>query len=313
MSEERIGASVQILIRILGHGDTVRAVDGNNKPITIMGGVPSKQISQYRLTLRDKPVGKSLINAAIAKGVLELNKYGEIALSERGRDIHSRRDKGFVRWVVAVSDNFDEIRDAYPDGERLHHLEWAANAVAMGRMGPVPLASLNVGRAHFGQSISLGRLIDKVVKVLTRAGFTERQIEFKPLDAEMQSRHRQQQERFAMLARQRAAAWIEVEEAIREQWIKGRGRELCLPVSNLELSERSMRTLAGSGIEVIGDLVKSSEKEILQLKGVGIGALREIKMALADKRLHLGMALEEWQVREIDLSKRAISTPALHL
>lgn len=309
MSNERISASMQILIRILGHGDTIRAIDENSKPVAIKGGVSEIPIKQYRFTLSDKPVNKSLINAAADQGVLEINKFGEFGLSDRGRDIHCRRDKGFVRWVVTVSDNFDEIRDAYPDGERLNYLEWACDAVPMGRMGPVPITSLNVGGANFGQSISLGRLIDKVVKVLTGAGFTKRQIEFKPLNAEMLSRYRQQQERFAMLARQRAAAQVEIDEATREEWIKGRGRELCLPVSNLELSERSMRTLAGSGIEVVGDLVRSSEKEVLRLKGVGEGALRKIKIALADRGLHLGMPLEEWQLREIDLSKPAKPTP----
>jgi DNA-directed RNA polymerase subunit alpha len=53
-------------------------------------------------------------------------------------------------------------------------------------------------------------------------------------------------------------------------------------------------------IETIGDLLNTTEAELLSYKNFGETSLREIKVILESKNLHLGMALEEKQFGLID-------------
>ncbi len=68
------------------------------------------------------------------------------------------------------------------------------------------------------------------------------------------------------------------------------------PISDFELSVRSRNCLKKMNIETIGDLLNITEVELLSYKNFGETSLREIKVVLESKRLHLGMALEEKQL-----------------
>ena len=67
------------------------------------------------------------------------------------------------------------------------------------------------------------------------------------------------------------------------------------PISDFELSVRSRNCLKKMNIETIEDLLNITEIELLSYKNFGETSLREIKVILESKGLHLGMALEEKQ------------------
>lgn len=72
------------------------------------------------------------------------------------------------------------------------------------------------------------------------------------------------------------------------------------PISDFELSVRSRNCLKKMNIDTIGDLLNTTEAELLSYKNFGETSLQEIKVILESKNLHLGMALEEKQFGVID-------------
>jgi len=66
------------------------------------------------------------------------------------------------------------------------------------------------------------------------------------------------------------------------------------PVSELELSVRSINCLQNAKIETIGELVQKTESEMLKTKNFGRKSLNEIKHILASMGLSLGMKLENF-------------------
>lgn len=68
--------------------------------------------------------------------------------------------------------------------------------------------------------------------------------------------------------------------------------ELYRPVSELELSVRSINCLQNAKIDFIGELVQRNESELLQMKNFGRKSLNEIRSILSQMNLSLGMELE---------------------
>lgn len=83
---------------------------------------------------------------------------------------------------------------------------------------------------------------------------------------------------------------FEVDETDIDEELK---KKLSEPVSALELSVRATNCLEMAKIEVIGDLVKLSESELLDLRSFGKTSLREVKRKLTDLGLELGMNMEK--------------------
>ena len=76
---------------------------------------------------------------------------------------------------------------------------------------------------------------------------------------------------------------------------RGRGaqnRVLEIPITDFELSVRSRNCLKKMNIRSLGDLLKTSEQELLSYKNFGETSLNEIKALLAQKGLRLGQAVE---------------------
>jgi DNA-directed RNA polymerase subunit alpha len=67
------------------------------------------------------------------------------------------------------------------------------------------------------------------------------------------------------------------------------------PISDFELSVRSRNCLRKMNIDTLGDLLNITEVELLSYKNFGETSLKEIKVVLEMKGLHLGMALEDKQ------------------
>ena len=72
-----------------------------------------------------------------------------------------------------------------------------------------------------------------------------------------------------------------------------RNAVLDIPVTDFELSVRARNCLKKMNIRTLGDLVRTTEPELLGYKNFGETSLKEIKDMLAAKGLHLGQALEE--------------------
>jgi DNA-directed RNA polymerase subunit alpha len=68
---------------------------------------------------------------------------------------------------------------------------------------------------------------------------------------------------------------------------------LNIPISDFELSVRSRNCLKKMNIKSLGDLLRTSEQELLSYKNFGETSLNEIKSLLAAKGLRLGQAAED--------------------
>ncbi len=66
-----------------------------------------------------------------------------------------------------------------------------------------------------------------------------------------------------------------------------------IPISDFELSVRSRNCLKKMNINTLGDLLRTTEAELLAYKNFGETSLVEIKKILDSKNLRLGMALED--------------------
>jgi DNA-directed RNA polymerase subunit alpha len=71
-----------------------------------------------------------------------------------------------------------------------------------------------------------------------------------------------------------------------------RNAVLDIPVTDFELSVRSRNCLKKMNIRSLGDLLKTSEQELLSYKNFGETSLNEIKALLGQKGLRLGQAAE---------------------
>jgi DNA-directed RNA polymerase subunit alpha len=77
---------------------------------------------------------------------------------------------------------------------------------------------------------------------------------------------------------------------------------LSTSIDDLDLSVRSVNSLKNSNIRTLGDLVRQSESQILQVKNFGKKSLNEIAELLERENLNFGMKFEETQdgVRILD-------------
>jgi DNA-directed RNA polymerase subunit alpha len=70
-------------------------------------------------------------------------------------------------------------------------------------------------------------------------------------------------------------------------------QKLRTPIDDLELSVRSVNSLKNSNIRTLGDLVRQTESQILQVKNFGKKSLQEIAAYLDRENLSFGMRFEE--------------------
>jgi len=100
---------------------------------------------------------------------------------------------------------------------------------------------------------------------------------------------------------QRARLYMKDVESARSQYYdedaerRGDRRDavLTIPISDFELSVRSRNCLKKMNLRSLGDLLRTSEAELLSYKNFGETSLNEIKALLAAKGLRLGQAIEE--------------------
>ena len=100
---------------------------------------------------------------------------------------------------------------------------------------------------------------------------------------------------------QRARLYMKDVESARSQYYdedaerRGDRRDavLTIPISDFELSVRSRNCLKKMNLRNLGDLLRTSEAELLSYKNFGETSLNEIKALLASKGLRLGQAVED--------------------
>lgn len=68
--------------------------------------------------------------------------------------------------------------------------------------------------------------------------------------------------------------------------------KLSLPIEELDVSQRALNSIKRMGITTIGDLVRLTEEDLKSTKNVGRKAINEIKEALKQMGLYLGMDIE---------------------
>jgi DNA-directed RNA polymerase subunit alpha len=79
------------------------------------------------------------------------------------------------------------------------------------------------------------------------------------------------------------------------------------PLSDFELSVRSRNCLKKMNLNTLGDLLRTTEAELLAFKNFGETSLREIKAILDSKSLQLGMIPEDRQFGTVEAPKATIS------
>jgi DNA-directed RNA polymerase subunit alpha len=95
-----------------------------------------------------------------------------------------------------------------------------------------------------------------------------------------------------------------------ERTIESRNALLDMPISEFELSVRSRNCLKRMQIHTLGDLLRTSENELLAYKNFGETSLGEIKAMLTQKGLRLGqLAHEGVEIRAPLAVPRAAYTP----
>jgi DNA-directed RNA polymerase subunit alpha len=77
------------------------------------------------------------------------------------------------------------------------------------------------------------------------------------------------------------------------KWIARRNAVLDIPVTDFELSVRARNCLKKMNIRNLGDLVRTTEAELLAYKNFGETSLKEIKDMLTSRGLHLGQGRED--------------------
>ena len=75
-------------------------------------------------------------------------------------------------------------------------------------------------------------------------------------------------------------------------------------VEELELSVRSYNCLKNANIQTIAELVQKTDGEMLKTRNFGRKSLNEIKEILEDMGLHLGMKVDEEDLKEISLAQK---------
>ncbi|HOX54743.1 MAG: DNA-directed RNA polymerase subunit alpha [Candidatus Omnitrophica bacterium] len=90
----------------------------------------------------------------------------------------------------------------------------------------------------------------------------------------------------------------EIEEISAEE--KALYEKLRLPISELELSVRSSNCLREEKIKSLGDLVRKSESELLQVRNFGKKSLSEISALLKGMGLSLGMKVDLKKLRKTE-------------
>ncbi|MCP4473874.1 MAG: DNA-directed RNA polymerase subunit alpha [Gammaproteobacteria bacterium] len=103
--------------------------------------------------------------------------------------------------------------------------------------------------------------------------------------------------RAATIMQQQLSAFVDLDNYSMEQAVTEEETLppiLLRPIEDLELPVRATNCLRGEQVQYIGDLVQKHENDLLKTPNLGKKSLTEIKQALVDQGLSLGMRHDGW-------------------
>lgn len=154
---------------------------------------------------------------------------------------------------------------------------------------PVKKVNFNVENTRVGQRTDYDKLI---LEIWTNGGVNPKDALL--YAANIQQRHLDVFVNFGQLPEEEE----EIEEISAED--KALYEKLRLPISELELSVRSSNCLREEKIKSLGDLVRKSESELLQVRNFGKKSLSEITALLKGMGLSLGLKVDLKKLRKTE-------------
>ena len=239
----------------------------------------AEDVDEKRIYLKKDRQGKLSANDIVADSqVTILNPDHLIATLDKNSSLN-------IEMIVRKGRGYLPAEKQELEGESVQMI--AVDSV----FSPIEKVSYNIESTRVGQSTDYDLL---VMEIWTNGGIT-------PEDAVAHS---------AKIAKDHMQVFInfdeepEPEKPVANQEKQKMWINLAKSVEELELSVRSYNCLKNANIETIAELVQKTDSEMLRTRNFGRKSLNEIKEILDGMELHLGVKLDEEDLKHITQVKK---------
>jgi DNA-directed RNA polymerase subunit alpha len=239
----------------------------------------SEDVDEKRIYLKKDVQGKLTAKDIVADSqVTILNPDHLIATLDKNSSLN-------IEMIVRKGRGYVPAEKQELEGESVQMI--AVDSV----FSPIEKVSYNIESTRVGQSTDYDLL---VMEIWTNGGIT-------PEDAVAHS---------AKIAKDHMQVFInfdeepEPEKPVANQEKQKMWINLAKSVEELELSVRSYNCLKNANIETIAELVQKTDSEMLRTRNFGRKSLNEIKEILDGMELHLGVKLDEEDLKHITQVKK---------
>ena len=239
----------------------------------------AEDVDEKRIYLKKDRQGKLSANDIVADSqVTILNPDHLIATLDKNSSLN-------IEMIVRKGRGYVPAEKQELEGESVQMI--AVDSV----FSPIEKVSYNIESTRVGQSTDYDLL---VMEIWTNGGIT-------PEDAVAHS---------AKIAKDHMQVFInfdeepEPEKPVANQEKQKMWINLAKSVEELELSVRSYNCLKNANIETIAELVQKTDSEMLRTRNFGRKSLNEIKEILDGMELHLGVKLDEEDLKHITQLKK---------
>ena len=239
----------------------------------------AEDVDEKRIYLKKDRQGKLSANDIVADSqVTILNPDHLIATLDKNSSLN-------IEMIVRKGRGYVPAEKQELEGESVQMI--AVDSV----FSPIEKVSYNIESTRVGQSTDYDLL---VMEIWTNGGIT-------PEDAVAHS---------AKIAKDHMQVFInfdeepEPEKPVANQEKQKMWINLAKSVEELELSVRSYNCLKNANIETIAELVQKTDSEMLRTRNFGRKSLNEIKEILDGMELHLGVTLDEEDLKHITQVKK---------
>ena len=239
----------------------------------------AEDVDEKRIYLKKDRQGKLSANDIVADSqVTILNPDHMIATLDKNSSLN-------IEMIVRKGRGYVPAEKQELEGESVQMI--AVDSV----FSPIEKVSYHVESTRVGQSTDYDLL---VMEIWTNGGIT-------PEDAVAHS---------AKIAKDHMQVFInfdeepEPEKPVANQEKQKMWINLAKSVEELELSVRSYNCLKNANIETIAELVQKTDSEMLRTRNFGRKSLNEIKEILDGMELHLGVKLDEEDLKHITQVKK---------
>ena len=239
----------------------------------------AEDVDEKRIYLKKNRQGKLSANDIVADSqVTILNPDHLIATLDKNSSLN-------IEMIVRKGRGYVPAEKQELEGESVQMI--AVDSV----FSPIEKVSYNIESTRVGQSTDYDLL---VMEIWTNGGIT-------PEDAVAHS---------AKIAKDHMQVFInfdeepEPEKPVANQEKQKMWINLAKSVEELELSVRSYNCLKNANIETIAELVQKTDSEMLRTRNFGRKSLNEIKEILDGMELHLGVKLDEEDLKHITQVKK---------